>query len=407
MRPLTGLPCLALLVSLCLATPACAQEQAQPAPPAAPSRGVSVSGPIPGPPLRYLPAPPKSLGLCGEPVPLEDREVAEMLEREFTLMVNDQAQIVMWLKRAARYFPYVEARLKAEGLPDDLKYLAVAESSLLTRVVSPAGASGPWQFIEPTGKRYGLRRDAYFDDRRNPERATSAAVAYLTDLHKLFGSWTLAMAAYNCGERRVQNELAEQGVKSYYDLWLPQETMRYVFRVMAIKIILANPEAYGYRLPPEQLYQPLPADPVTLNLARPLHLRNLAAATGATVRKLKELNPELSTYVIPSGHNSLKVPVGQAAGLMERLAQLPALAEPAPPQATPHHAEVKTAQTKPAPNGNGGHKAAPRTVVVKPGQSLSGIAKEAGTTVEAIKKANNLGNGPLKAGQKLVVPGRL
>jgi hypothetical protein len=382
-------------------------------------------GPIAAPPVRYLPAPPREMTLCGEPMPLGDRDVAEMLDREFNLMVHDQAQIVMWLKRAARYFPYIERRLKAEGLPDDLKYLAVIESSLLTRVNSPAGASGPWQFIEPTGRRYGLRKDNFFDDRRNPERATTAAVAYLRDLYKMFGNWALAMAAYNCGERRVQQELADQGVSSYYDLFLPQETMRYVFRVAAAKAVLQNPEAYGYQLPPEQLYQPLPADLVTLNLAQGVHLRTLAQVCNTTPKRLRELNPELANHALPKGEVLLRVPQGQGEGLAQRLASARPPEEPMPQISTaPVQATLPAAQTSaplmaapaPAPSVAPAVQARPpaaaaapkpkarREWVVKSGQTLSAIAQATGSSTAEIRKANGLKGDALKSGQKLVIP---
>jgi LysM repeat protein len=367
--------------------------------------------------------------LCGEPMPLADRDVAEMLDREFTLMVNDQAQIVMWLKRAARYFPYIERRLKADGLPDDLKYVAVVESSLLTRVTSPAGASGPWQFMEATGRRYGLRKDNYFDDRRNPERATSASIAYLRDLYKMFGNWALSMAAYNCGERRVQQELAEQGVGSYYDLYLPQETMRYVFRVAAAKAVLQNPEAYGYQLPSEQLYQPLPADLINLNLAQALPLRSLAQVCATTPKRLREFNPELANHVLPKGETQLKVPLGQGEGLAQRLAgvrlpeepmpqistapvqaTLPAVQTAAPVmaapanQARPAPAPAAPARPAPAPAPPAPKAKARREWVVKSGQTLSAIAQATGASTAEIRKANGLKGDSLKLGQKLIIP---
>ena len=314
MAPRRCLPALVLVVNLCLVA-ACGAATAAGDQPArtqsAASGPVTPAGAGPGGdycPPRYLPALPKDLNLCGEPVPLSDPLVAEALDREFTIAVHDQAQVVMWLKRAQRYFPYITQQLKAAGLPEDLKYVAVAESSLLTRVVSPAGATGPWQFMDATGRGFGLRRDAHFDDRRNPERATTAAMAYLNGLHREFGSWTLAMAGYNCGEARVRREMAEQGVGNYYDLWLPYETMRYVFRILAAKIILENPGAYGYCLPGEALYQPHPTDTARLHLSRPLHLRTLAGACQTTVKALKEYNPELVTYYLPAGVHEVKVP---------------------------------------------------------------------------------------------------
>ena len=170
----------------------------------------------------------------------------------------------MWLKRGARYFPYITRQLKEAGMPEDLKYLAVAESALLRGVRSPAGAVGAWQFMPFTARRYGLRVDRWIDERRNFGKSTVAALAYLRELHDEFGSWTLAMAAYNCGETRVRKTIEEQGRRNYYELHLPRETMRYIFRIISAKIILQNPKKYGYDLPPERLYGPVPAEPAAV-----------------------------------------------------------------------------------------------------------------------------------------------
>ncbi len=199
---------------------------------------------------------PKKLTLCGERMPLENPLVLEMLDREFTVVVWDHARVFMLLKRAARYFPFIEKALRDAGMPDDLKYLAVAESALIPYARSTSGALGHWQFIPETGQRKGLRKDHSVDERMALERSTEAAILYLTQLNQMFGSWTLAMAAYNCGENRIDKEIREQKVADYYRLNLPTETERYIFRIAAIKIILENPRRYGYVLPEDQLYRP-------------------------------------------------------------------------------------------------------------------------------------------------------
>lgn len=406
--------CAPLVLCACSASPAAGGAPA-PAPPASPAAAGPIAPAGDFCPPRYLPPLPKDLNLCGEPVPMHDPLVAEALDREFTIAVHDQAQVVMWLKRGQRYFPYISQKLKEAGLPDDLKYVAVAESSLLTRVVSPAGATGPWQFMDATGRHYGLRKDAYFDDRRNPERATAAALAYLRSLHKEFGSWTMAMAGYNCGEARVRREVAEQGVNSYYDLWLPYETMRYVFRILAAKVVLENPGAYGYCLPGEALYQPHPAETVRLNLAKPLHLRTLAQACSTTLKALKEYNPELMTYYLPAGGVEVKIPQGQGAGLAERLhgvqtaAPAPAAA-PAEPERKGEGmdkaglAKVKVPAARPASAASAAAAKAGRNYTVKSGDSLAGIAKRHGVKVVALRQANGISGDKLKPGQTLVIP---
>ncbi len=339
--------------------------------------------PKPNPDPHFLPATPDKLDLAGEKVPLDQPFVAEQLDREFIISVHDRAQVVMWMKRARRYFPYITEELKKAGLPDDLKFLAVAESALLHRVSSYAGAVGLWQFIPATGKRYGLRVNRWFDDRRNPEKATAAALAYLKDLKDEFGAWALAMAAYNCGERRVRREIAEQGIKDYYHLYLPRETMRYVYRIMAAKIILSDPAKYGYVLPKEELYAPLEADSITLKLKRTLHLRTLAQASNTTVRQLREMNPELRSYWLPRGEVSIKVPKDEGDKVKGRLALL-TKGKPQGVKTQPPHAK--------------------RVVVVKDGDTLSAIAKRNKVKIKDLRHANRMTGSMIKPGQKLVIP---
>ncbi|KMY68428.1 hypothetical protein AAU61_01730 [Desulfocarbo indianensis] len=354
------------------------QEAASQGPAAKPQKAETNPAPY------FLPSIPPQMTLAGEKVPLNLPFVAEQLDREFTIAVHDRAQVVMWLKRARRYFPYISQELKKAGMPDDLKYLAVAESSLLHRVRSVAGASGLWQFIPETGKRYTLRVDQWFDDRRNPLKATGAALAYLRDLHEEFGSWALAMAAYNCGERRVREEIAEQGIKDYYHLYLPRETMRYVFRIMAAKIILADPAKYGYVLPAEELYAPVESDSLDLRLGRELHLRLLAQACNTTVRELMEMNPELRSYWLPRGSVSLLVPKGEGAKAKERLASLEKTAKPQGVSSRPPRDR--------------------QTVVVKPGDTLGAIAKRYKVKVKDLVRANKISGTMIRPGQRLAIP---
>lgn len=255
---------------------------------------------------------PVEMNLCSEPVPLTRMDIFEMLDREFTVSVYDQAQIIMWLKRATRYFPYIESKLKEQGLPEDLKYVAVVESSLKTYTYSPAGAVGPWQFMKPTAERYGLLVTDWIDERLNFERATEVSINYLQDLHRLFGNWTLAVAAYNCGEKRVAREIEDQGVRSFYDLNLPLETERYIFRVLAAKLILAAPEQYGYILPYEFRYCPMDSDTIEFSLAEETNLKDIAGLCGATIKMIREMNPEIKRNSLPPGKNRLKIPKGTA-----------------------------------------------------------------------------------------------
>jgi hypothetical protein len=249
---------------------------------------------------------PKSVSLCGEPMPLEDRRVWEMLDREFTITVWDRAQVFMWLKRAGRYFPHIEKELAEAAMPDDLKYLAVAESSLLTHIRSSVGAIGPWQFMGPTAQGNGLRKDRKIDERLSFEHSTEAALKYLKHLKEVLGTWTLALAGYNCGKARLRNEIKEQKVTDYYRLNLPRETERFIFRIAAIKIIMENPKTYGYSLAQDQVYRPIKCDTVPVKIQVPLHVTDVARALGTDFKVLKDLNPQILDCYLPTGRYTIK-----------------------------------------------------------------------------------------------------
>jgi peptidoglycan lytic transglycosylase D len=254
---------------------------------------------------------PSCLTLCGEPVPLADRKVWERMDREFTINVYDRAQVFLWLKRSKRYFPFIEARLKEKGLPDDLKYLLVAESSLRPRALSNKGAAGFWQFIEKTAKRFSLQKKPWIDERLDLAKSTEAAINYLKMLYDQFGKWNLSMAAYNCGEDRVREEISLQGENDYYRMALPQETERYIFRILAVKVILTDPQKYGFELPEKECYPPIEFDQVTVQLSRSVPLRDIAKGCGSYFKELKELNPEIQGYILPAGIYQLKIPIGK------------------------------------------------------------------------------------------------
>ena len=253
---------------------------------------------------------PEKITLCGERIPLEDRRVWEMLDREFHITLWDRAQVVMYLKRAGRYFEFISSRLAAAEMPDDLKYLAVAESALITYSRSHKGARGPWQFMVLAARSNGLRRNGAIDERLNFESSTNAALRNLKRLYAKFGSWSLAMAAYNGGETRLRKAIQEQNTTDYYRLNLPIETERYVFRIAAIKIIMENPERYGYDLPEEVIYQPVKTDAVVVQVEKSLDLVQLAAAVGSDFKEMKERNPQFLRDYIPPGEHTVFVPPG-------------------------------------------------------------------------------------------------
>lgn len=253
---------------------------------------------------------PTTLTLCNEPVPLTDRRIWERMDREFMLNVYDEGQIYLWLKRSQRYFPFIEARLKEKGMPDDLKFLVVAESGLMSRIVSNKAAAGFWQFIERTGKRFNLQKKPGIDERFDLAKSTDAAISYLKLLYDQFGKWTLAMAAYNCGEDRVREEISQQGENDYYRLALPQETERYIFRILTAKVILSDPKSFGYDLPENEGYPIIGTETVILQLPQAVPLRDIAKACGSYFKELRELNPEIQGHTLAPGVYQLKIPAG-------------------------------------------------------------------------------------------------
>ena len=262
------------------------------------------------------------LTFCHEPVPLSDPDVKERLERELLLSLDNSDDVILWLKRANRYFPHIEKVLNNNSLPDDLKYIVIAESSLKPLATSNKGAVGFWQFIESTGNRYGMKINNDIDERRNFFISTEAAINYLKYLHMTFNSWTLAAAAYNMGEEGLKTEMLMQKVNNYYQLYLNQETQRYVFRILAAKIILSNPEKYGYYLTGEDLYKPVQFDSVEITANQPVPLYIIAQAATTYFKVIKDLNPHIKNYYLPAGKHNLLLPKGTAFGFSERYENL-------------------------------------------------------------------------------------
>ena len=190
---------------------------------------------------------PEDLNFAGEAVPQEDPEVMERIDREFLVNTYWQSNALLLMKRSHKYFPVIEPILSKNGVPDDFKYLAVAESGL-QNLVSPAGATGFWQIMKHTGREYGLEVNGNVDERYHLEKSTEVACRYLKKYKEKYGSWTLAAAAYNAGPGSINKFMNIQQVDDYYDLLLGEETGRYVFRIMAIKEILSHPEKYGFEI---------------------------------------------------------------------------------------------------------------------------------------------------------------
>lgn len=394
-------------------TPPISQTVVAPAPErqaAMPAGSVFVNAP-------YYP-PPSSIDLCGEPVPLNVPDVYERFDKEFTLIVYNHAQVYLWLKRMERYFPMIEERLRSMGLPDDLKWVAIVESDLVANSVSPKGAAGPWQFMPSTGSAYGLDQKGSVDRRYDFERSTESAFQYLKDLNRKYRNWALAIASYNCGEKRIADESRAQGVRDYYHMKLPLETERYVIRILAVKAVLSNPAQYGYDLPKGCGYQELKCDRVTVNASGSVPIQSAAACAGISYREFKRLNPVFRSDDIPAGTHEVKLPEGSgrvfeknfkpggaqaaAAGntkVQQDDAATAAITASAPP------AEPPKAQPKAQPKAPEKQvKPADKSHTVKQGETLSAIARRYDVTVQALRSANKLKTDDLNPGQKIRIP---
>ena len=234
---------------------------------------------------------PQKLSFAGEPVPLNDADILERYDRELLTNVYWQSQTVLMLKRGHKFFPVIEKILAEQGIPDDFKYLALAESGL-QNVVSPAGASGYWQMLESTAKIYGLEINTDVDERYHLVKSTEAACRYFKEAYGIFNSWALVAASYNMGIDGVRKQLQQQGVNSYYDLWLNTETSRYVFRILAIKEIALRPKIFGFHVAEQHQYK-IPETVVVKVSTTVADLVQFSQALNCNYRILKLHNPWL------------------------------------------------------------------------------------------------------------------
>jgi membrane-bound lytic murein transglycosylase D len=258
----------------------------------------------------------------------------------------------------------------------------VAESALRPHAGSPKGAIGFWQLMPETARKQGLRVDEYIDERRNIYLSTPAALRILRTLHGQFASWTLAAAAYNMGEEGLAAEMLEQNTKDYYDLYLPLETQQFVFRILAVKMILGDPRRYGFDAQPEDLYQPLNFDTVGVDCFQETPIRLVAQAAGASFKTIKDLNPHVRGHYLQPGHYQINLPPGKAEGFEGRFLDL----------ATKHRDVLET-----------------RIYMVRDGDSLSAIAERFEVPLAALLIWNRIGmNDPIHPGDRLVIyPGTL
>ena len=234
---------------------------------------------------------PNYLEFAGEKIPTENYEVFERMEREFLSNTYWHSATVLAIKRANRWFPVIEPILKKNNIPDDFKYLAVAESNL-ENVVSPAGATGFWQFMEGTGIKYGLEINNQIDERYQVEKSTEAACQYLKDSYEMFGNWTLSAASYNMGQDGIKLQMERQKAKNYFNLVINSETSRFVARIVSLKYILQYPERYGYDIKAEQKYKPLEYYEVNLD-SSVTDFADYAKSLGVNYFILKYYNPWL------------------------------------------------------------------------------------------------------------------
>jgi hypothetical protein len=262
---------------------------------------------------------PLPVVFCGDTLDNSDPLMRERIEREFFSMLNKQGQIQLYLKRSAKYFPMIEAYLRAAGLPDDLKYLAVHESALLPRIRSRSNAVGMWQFMRSTGRLYKLRINRYVDERRDPPQATAAAMRMLKDLYRQFKTWPLVLAAYNGGNNRVKRSLSEQNAETFFDLSLPEETERYYFKIVVTKIIVSQPQRFGFHLEENDLFQPVDITRLKLNVSdRSMPLDQVAEMCNLSLARFKDLNPQFIKSTLPPGSYSINIPSAEYAYFREK-----------------------------------------------------------------------------------------
>ncbi len=300
---------------------------------------------------------------CNVKIALDNQDVKERLEKELLLALWNRPQVILWIKRAAKYFPHIENILKQYQLPLDLKYVPLIESALKPHARSSKGATGYWQFIKTTGKNYGLRIDLTVDERRNLFKSTHAACKYIKDLKEQFGSYLLAMAAYNMGEYGLQKEIKAQQNNDFFSLYLPLQTQRYIFKLVVAKLIFENQESYGFSLQESDLYPVFVFDKINFKTDFELPLALIAKAADVPFKTIKDYNPHLRGYSLNKGAISILIPKGKAKGFKKEFT-------------SQYKTWQKTYKTK--------------IHIVKHGESLILIANKYHITVLSLLKLNNL-----------------
>lgn len=242
---------------------------------------------------------PSSMKFAGQNINFDREDMYERMDRELTSLCYTHGNTLLMIKRANKYFPIIEPILKRQGVPADLIYLACVESTLNQRAYSPAKAAGLWQFMPSTAKQYGLEVNEWVDERYDIEKETEAACRYLKKAHSEYGNWESAAASYNGGTTRITNELEAQLASSAFDLYLVDETSRYVFRILATKLIMENPAKYGFKLRSDQLYLPLDCEIIEVNTAVD-DWPSWAEKHGIDYATLREANPWIRAKSMPN-----------------------------------------------------------------------------------------------------------
>ncbi len=313
--------------------------------------------------------------------------INQYVQKELDLFTGkERAFFLAAYRRSGKYRPMIVKELKKAGLPEDLSWLPLIESGFKVRALSRARALGLWQFIPSTGYKFGLKRNVWVDERLDPEKSTKAAIAYMTELHEIFGDWSTVLAAYNCGEGTVLKAIDRQKINyldNFWDLYrrLPRETARYVPRFIATLLIIKNPGKYGMQLDDPE--DPIPYE--TVHIKKQVQLKDVAKALGVSALTLAELNPSLRHQVTPETGFELKVPRTYGRLLLARLDEIPKWTPPKPR----YRPRKRTYTVR--------HK-------VRRGETLSLLAKRYHTSMKAIKRANRLRSNKIRIGQVLKIP---
>jgi len=266
---------------------------------------------------------PDVLMICDKKVPITRYDIKERFEREFFQFLENKGLMMIVIKRYFKYYNMINEETKRMNVPSDLIYLVVTESYLNPRALSRANAAGMWQFIKETGKREGLYINDSVDERYNMKKATRSALTHLKRLYGEFNDWLIAMAAYNAGAGRLREAIEHQDTRDFFELYLPEETERYIFRVLALKEIIVNRERYGLNLSEKDLYVPVNIYEVVLETDREIHTSVIAKCMDVSYKTFRDYNLHIRRYRLPKGAYNINVPMEKKEIFLKRLKNYP------------------------------------------------------------------------------------